>query len=94
MAIERKYDPFSPHVAASESAPTQQEPAPIPEPEPVPEPAQEPAPKTTKKRTARKASEKAEEPSKEDAETVDPEAAIAAQLAELDSLRNEESQSD
>lgn len=90
MAIERKYDPFSPHVAASESAPTQQEPAPTPEPEPVPEPA----PKTTKKRTARKASEKAEEPSKEDAETVDLEAAIAAQLAELDSLRNEESQSD
>lgn len=92
MAIERKYDPFSPHVAAPvESEPKQQEPAPTPEPEP--EPAPEP-PKTAKRRTAKKASEKAEEPSKEDAETVDPEAAIAAQLAELDNLREQESQSD
>lgn len=90
MAIERKYDPFSPHVAASvESEPKQQEPAPTPEPEPAPEP-----PKTTKRRTTKKAPQKAEEPVKPDSETEDPEAAIAAQLAELDNLREQESQSD
>lgn len=81
MAIERTYDPFSPHVAAPAK----------PKQRTTKSTAKPAAAKASKQTAPKKAAQKPQEAPEPVADTSDAEATIAAQLAELDSLREADS---